>query len=175
MPFKVNYNIMEKGKGAPCFSSFDRQLAYVELHDRQRKGNITDYWMTYDITPIDMTNQEGYMWLVYQVRQAQKKYWRDGKLKEDLKASLNLESALDKWNADTRTKLNAIHKKNKNFAPKDAGAYQFFVTVEDWRVQWKNYFAAKKRGNHEESARLFVVCQELEKRIDEYCSKQLGL
>ena len=175
MPFSVVYNIMQKGKSAPCFQTGDRKLAYVELHDRQRKGNTIDYWLEYDIQPQSMTNQEGYMWLVYRVRQAQKKYWRDGKLPADLQASLKLESELDKWNTETRGKLNAICKKNKNFTPRDAGAYQFFVTVDDWRVQWKAYFAAKKRNNHEESARLFVVCQEQEKRIDEYCNKQLGL
>lgn len=175
MPFKVTYNIMQKGKAAPCFQTGDRKLVYVELHDCQRKGNTIDYWLEYDIQPQSMTNQEGYMWLVYRVRQAQKKYWRDGKLPADLQASLKLEAELDKWNTETRCKLNAIRKKNKNFTPKDAGAYQFFVTVDDWRVQWKAYFAAKKRGDHEESARLYVVCQELEKRINEYCNKQLGL
>lgn len=172
---------MQAGKDAPCYSTYDHRLAYVELADRQRKGKPLDYWMTWDITPKELTKQEEYMWFVWQIRQAQKKYFRT-KDKVDLQISLNMETELDRWNAETREKLTLMVNLSRDtennqpkYQPSDVEAYQFFVTVEEWRKEWKKYFAAKKCNNHEDSARLYQVCRAYETRIETYCKLQLKL
>ena len=173
---------MQRGKVAPCYSTSDRQLAYVELKDRQRKGKPLDYWMTLDITPHDLTQKEEYMWFVWQIRIAQKKFWRDGKKQEDLLASKAMEEELDRWNAETREKLNKVAYVTRDgntvysgWQPSDAEAYQFFVTVEEWRKEWKKYFAAKANGDYETSSRLYPVCRSYETRIETYCKLQMKL
>lgn len=182
MAFTVKYNIMQRGKDAPCYSTSDRQLAYAELSDRQRKGKPLDYWMTWDITPHDLNQKEEYMWFVWQIRMAQKKFWRDGKKQEDLLASKAMEEELDRWNAETREKLNKVVNLSRDsesnqpkYQPSDAEAYQFFVTVEEWRKEWKKYFAAKANGDYETSSRLYPVCRSYETRIETYCKLQLKL
>lgn len=182
MGFTVKYNIMQAGKDAPCYSTSDRQLAYAELSDRQRKGNPLDYWMDWDITPHDLNQKEEYMWFVWQIRMAQKKFWRDGKKQEDLLASKAMEEELDRWNAETREKLNKVAYVTRDgntvysgWQPSDAEAYQFFVTVEEWRKEWKKYFAAKANGDHETSSRLYQICRSYETRIETYCKLQMKL
>lgn len=172
---------MQRGKDAPCYSTSDRQLAYAELSDRQRKGKPLDYWMAWDITPHDLTQKEEYMWFVWQIRMAQKKYFRT-KDKVDLQISLNMETELDRWNAETREKLNKVVNLSRDsgsnqpkYQPSDAEAYQFFVTVEEWRKEWKKYFAAKANGDHEASSRLYQICRSYETRIETYCKLQMKL
>ena len=181
MGFTVKYNIMQAGKDAPCYSTSDRQLAYAELSDRQRKGKPLDYWMAWNITPYDLNQKEEYMWFVWQIRQAQKKYFRT-KDKVDLQISLNMETELDRWNAETREKLNLIVNLSRDsennqpkYQPSDAEAYQFFVTVEEWRKEWKKYFAAKANGDYETSSRLYPVCRSYETRIETYCKMLMKL
>lgn len=178
MAFTVKYNIMQRGKDAPCYSTSDRQLAYAELSDRQRKGKPLDYWMTWDITPYDLTKPEEYMWFVWQIRQAQKKYWREGKDPVDLQRSLELEEELDRWNTETRNKMSMLAALGKPYLPttkESTEQFQFFITVEEWCNDLKKWSAAKNNGDHEASARYYQSCRAYETRIETYCKMQMKL
>lgn len=172
MPFKVRFDIYDFKHKAPIYTTHDRTLARVEYNHLSSKGL---HRMISTVTPYDMNQQEAYLYHVYKVREAQKKYWRDGKQKDDLQTSLALESELDKWNAETRQRLNAIQQTGSIYTPADTGAFQFFLQVEEWRKRWKEYFGAKKRNDHEASAKLYTTCRDLEAKIDIYIKQKIGL
>ena len=171
MPFTVFFNIYEPGKKGPCFTTTDAKLAKVEYNDRSSKPGMALTRMTYTIQPEELTNNEQYVWLVYQVRNLQRHYWANGKQQEDLKASLAKEKELDNRNTRIRYHL----QEHPKYRIDDVSSYQFFITVEDWRKQWKAYFDAKRRGDHKASAELYQVCRDYEKRIDEHVKKVIGL
>lgn len=171
MPFKVRYDIYEPGKQAACLTTYDRQYARAEFNDRQKKPGMALTRMLYTIEPEDLTKSEEYVWLVYQVRNLQKHYWANGKQRDDLMASLAKEKELDSKNTNIRYHL----QKHPKCQIDDAAAYQFFITVEDWRSKWKAYFAAKNTGDHKATAELYIECRELEKRIDEHIKQVIGL
>ena len=143
-----------------------------------RNGN-TSVYMLADVTPVELTKQEEYVYLVYQVRNAIRRYYsRRGKVSKeesnnDLHASLALEDQLDKWNARTRFYLNqhpkASHGDEKSFA--------FFEVVEEWRKCWHKYFAYKKLKEREPAVEqeLKKQCFDFEKEIDKYVKLVIGL
>ena len=171
MPFKVRYDIYEPNKQAPCIQTFDRMYAWAELNDRQRRPGMALTRMTTAVIPEELTKSEQYLYLVYQVRSLQKRYWANGKQHDDLLESLAKEKELDSRNTKIRYHLETHPK----YRIDDTAAYQFFITVEDWRTKWKAYFAAKKSGNHKASAELYMACRDLEKRIDEHIKQVIGL
>ena len=166
MPFKVTYNIMETGKQAPVFSTSDRALAYVELHECHRKQGFLGIGLVPEVTPDRLTKPEEYVWLVYRVRKAMRRYYDCGRTKEDLDASLALERQLDSWNARTRTYLMAHPKA----AHGDESAFAFFQVVEEWRNCWHKYMACRKRMPKDDPVlrEMKKQCFQMEGEIDKY-------
>ena len=179
MPFKVTYSIYSVGKAAPFFNTTDKRLATVEFHEQQRtKGNL-NVRMVPEIIPQDLTKPEEYVWLVYRVLKAIRKYYdeRNRVPKEqsddNLKVSLALESELDKWNARTRFYLQG-HPKSR---PDDEKAFAFFQVVEEWRSLWKKYFAYKRLKDKDPNVEreMKKQCFDFEKAIDDYINKAIGI
>lgn len=179
MPFKVRFDIYESGKGAPCYSGHNRELAYIELEDLRNKNGYLKYSMKCDITLADLTKPEKYVWLVYQVRQAINRYYSERKhvtpeqSLENLQASLTLEKQLDDWNTRTRCYINS-HPKASHGDEKD---FSFFLIVEEWRTLWHKYFAYKKLSNKDQAVQheMYKQCRDFEKQIDNYVKQVIGL
>lgn len=179
MPFKVTFEIYEPGKVAPCFRSENRALARIELTSRQQKTGYEMTRMVTTVLPVCLTGPEKFLYLVYRTRKSQKRYWaQKGRVDKEteqgfLKESTGLERELDLKIADTRFYLQG-HPKSK---PDDDEAYAFFIVVEAWREKFKAYFKEKRaKGVKDPSVKdLRDECFDLEKKIDEYCIKHIGL
>lgn len=173
MPFKVKFNIMEAGKVAPRYSTYDRALAYVELHEIQRRQGFLGIGLVPEITCVDLTKPEKYVWLVYRVLGAIRHYYDCGRKPEDLQVSLALEKELDNWNTRTRFYLNT-HPKS---TPDDPNAFAFFEVVEEWRNCWHRYFAYKKRRDKDEAVEreMKKQCFQMEKEIRKYVNLVIGI
>ena len=94
MPFKVRFDIYEPNKLAPCITTYDRKYAYAELNDLKGKPGMALTRMLHTVIPEELTKSEQYVYLVYQVRTLQRKYWNGGKQHDDLMASLAKEKEL---------------------------------------------------------------------------------
>lgn len=173
MPFKVKFQIFEPCKQAPDFTTSDARLAKVEYRDRCNKKGYAFTRMTTEIECIDLTKPEQYVWLVYRVRKAIRKYYGEGRKHEDLMASLDLEKQLDNWNTRTRFHLQT-HPKCK---PDDEKAFAFFQVVEEWRNAWHKYFTYKKSADKDPDVEreMKKQCYDFEKEIDKYVNLVIGL
>lgn len=171
MPFRVQYDIYDGKHKAPVFTSYnDRKYARTEFDSLSAKnGDI--YRMATTVTPVDLTKQEEYLYLVYEVRRLQRRYFNHGRKQEDLHASLSKEAELDKWNLQIQRFLHS-HPEHK---PSDAEAHLFFLTVQQWRIHWKDYFMYKKSPNPDDAVvrERKKQCFDFEKKIDEYINKKL--
>lgn len=178
MPFKVSFRIFEPGKTAPCYETSDRSLAYVEWNDRRRKDALVR--MVPEVTYIAGPKHEEYVWLVYRVVKAIRKYYdeRDHVSKDvssaNLQASLALEKELDDWNARTRRFLDSH---SKVMDGQTTRRYLFFILVEAWRKRWHEYFAYKKQAGRDPKweKKLRDDCFAMEKEIKNYIRKVIGL
>lgn len=170
MPFRVYFSIFEPGKQAPCFQTSDAKLARVEFNDRQSKAPLTR--MTYTIELIDLTKSEKYVWLVYEVRKAIRKYYNEGRKHEDLLDSLEKEKELDKWNIRTR-----LYLTNHPNCQVDEKSKAFFLLVDAWREKWHKYFACKKAKSVEQAVldQMKKECFDYERQIDKYVKQVIGL
>lgn len=173
MPFKVKFQIFEPGKQSPCLTTYDSRLAHVEYRHMCNQKGCALTRMTTEIECIDLTKPEQYVWLVYRVRKAIRKYYGEGRKHEDLMASLDLEGQLDRWNTRTRFHLQT-HPKCK---PDDDKAFAFFQVVEEWRNAWHRYFEYKKTADKDLNVEreMKKQCFDFEKEIDKYVNLVIGL
>lgn len=177
MPFKVTFNIYAPDKAAPCFTTTDRQLAYVEWNARKQKQAMTR--MVPEVTYIAGSKQDEYVWLVYRVLKAIRKYYDErGKVSkelegENLRVSLALEKELDQWNTRTRFYLQG-HPKS---TPDNQAAFAFFEVVEAWRKRWHEYFIYKKQRDKDPQCerKLRDECFAMEAEIKKYVRLIIGL
>jgi len=182
MPFKVKFQIFEPGKLAPCFTTSNARLANVEYRHRCNQKGCALTRMTTDIECIDLTRPEQYVWLVYRVRKAIKRYYDCGRKREDLQASLDLEKQLDDWNTRTRSYIDS-HPGFQNVLvalPAEnikARHFAFFQVVEEWRSIWHKYFAYKKQTDKDPAVEREMKkhCFAFEKEIDKYINLTIGL
>lgn len=177
MPFRVKFYIYEQGKMAPSFETDDRQLAYSEWKARRRDEPMTR--LVPEVTYIDGSKQDCYVWLVYRVLKAIMKYYYERyrvpkeQSNENLKASLALEKELDDWNTRTRYYL----ERHPNSTPDSKEAFAFFQIVEAWRKRWKEYFRYKKQGDKDVKweKKLKDDCFAIEKEIKNYVRLAIGI
>lgn len=184
MPIKVKYTIRCSGKIAPYKSTFDPVYARTQLSTLQRKAQPGEmfYYTTEVSAQEPMTKAERYLMLVYEVRRLIKRYFDNGRKKEDLEASLAKESELDHWNARTRSyidskpgfesllsNLPADSEKGRHFA--------FFQVVEEWRRAWKEYHRYKKQKDKNPAVEreMKKKCYDFERTIDNYIKQTLHL
>ena len=173
MPFKVNFQIFEPGKLVPYLTTNDARQAHAAYREHCNKYGCALTRMTTEIECIDLTKPEQYVWLVYRVRKAIRKYYGEGRKHEDLMASLDLEKQLDNWNTRTRFHLQT-HPKCK---PDDPKAFAFFQVVEEWRNAWHKYFTYKNRADKDPDVEREIKkqCYDFEKEIDKYVNLVIGL
>lgn len=184
MPIKVKYTIRCSGKIVPYESTYDPVYARTQLSTLQRKAQPGEmfYYTTEVSAEEPMAKAERYLMLVYEVRRLIRRYFDNGRKKQDLDASLITEGALDLWNARTRayidskpgfeallSNLPADSEKGRHFA--------FFQVVEEWRRAWKEYHAYKKKKEHDEQIlrEMKKKCFDFERVIDNYITKTLNL
>lgn len=180
MPFKVNFKIFEPGKEAPVFQTFDRTMAYVEWNARKAKyGADPMARMVPDVTYIAGNSQDEYVWLVYRVIKAIRKYYDERNVvpkeqsSENLRVSLALEKELDRKNASTRVYI----RQHPNMKPDNEAAFAFFEVVEAWRNRWHEYFRYKKLRDKDSKweKKLRDDCFAMEKEIKNYIRHIIGL
>ena len=179
MPFKVKFEIFEPGKIAPCFTTENRALAHVELSSIQQKRGYELTRMVPTITPFCLTGPETFLFLVYRVRTAQRKYWGSmGKVDKDVEIEYRdkarkLERQLDLKIANARFYLQG-HPKS---TPSDEKAFAFFIVVEAWREKMKAYYREKRsKGPDDTDVKdLRDECFDLSNKIDDYCIRHIGL
>ena len=172
MPFRVTYEIYDGQHRAPVYSTSNRLLAVVERDELVRRGKGI-YRIKTTITPVDMNKSEQYLYLVYEVRQLQHRYFNGGRDKQVFQQALDKEKELDNWNTRTRFYLQG-HPKS---TPDDPKAFAFFQLVEQWRKLWKEYFAYKKRSDADPAVvrERGKQCRDYETQIDNYIKQRLGL
>ena len=174
MPFRLRYEIYDGIRKAAVYSTNDRLLARIERDDRIRRGGGI-YSIKTTITPDNMNKSEEYVYLVYEVRQLEKKYFNEGRDKAVFKQALEKESELDKWNEKTRSYLTA--HPGMELVKAGQPEFAFFQIVEQWRKLWKEYFAYKRSSD----ANPAIVrerakqCRDYETNIDNYIKKTIGL
>lgn len=177
MPFKVKFKIYEPGKVAPCFETTDRKLAQVTWNDMKRKEPLLR--MVPEITCVGLTKSEEYVWLVYRVLKAIRKYYDERghvtkeQSAENLRVSLALERELDNWNTRTRFYL----EQHPNSTPDSKEAFAFFQVVEAWRKRWHEYFSYKKQKDKDPKweKKLKDDCFDMEKEIKKYVRLAIGV
>lgn len=174
MPFKVKFEIYPPGKLVPDMITYDGKLARIEYDKRLSKPGmaLTRLVQVVSLT-APSTKSEEYLYLVYQVRKLERQYFSEGRNKEVFMQALAKEKELDNWNTRNRFHLQGHPK----FTPSDTEAFNFFLLVEQWRTQWKDYFSYKKRADKvPEGIKLrSQKCRELEKYVDGYIRKHIGL
>lgn len=176
MPFKVLFEIYEAGKIGVHTRTDNRTYAYIQYNQLFKDNPQTK--MVRTVTPYDLTGPEKFVWLAYQVRQAQRKYFDlrfslPKKTANDLKQiSLDWEKQLDLRIADGRFYLQAHPKSSP-----DEDALSFFLTVEAWRKVWKEFFYYKNLKNKDPKIekQLKKQCFDYEATIDKYIHKSIGL
>lgn len=175
MPFKTCYRIYSNQKTAPVYTGYDKTMAFVTWEDllRNLKGNT--YYMEQAVEPVgELTKSEEYLMLVYDVRRHIKKYYNGGRKQEDLKASLELEASLDKWNKRTQ----AFIASHPGYKPQDQKSFAFCQLVTEWRKVWHERMGYRKRTMGFEQQVLNEMskkCYQLEKEIDKYIKQELQL
>lgn len=177
MPFKVRYKIYEPGKIGPCIDTENRSYAYLEWTGRCQKQPLTR--LVPDVTPVNLTNSERYVWLVYRVLKAIRKFFDERghvtkeQSKENWDNSMALERELDLWNSRTRFYLQG-HPKS---TPDDPKAFAFFEVVEVWRQEWHKYFAYKKQKDKRADVEreMKKKCEQFEKEIKKYVKLVIGI
>lgn len=180
MPFVVHFKIYEPGKDAPCFTTSDRKLAYVEWNARKSKyGGDPMVRIVPDVTYVAGNSQDEYVWLVYRVLKAIRKYYDERNVvskeisDENLRVSLALEKELDRKNASTRVYIN----QHPNMKPDNEAAFAFFEVVEAWRKRWHEYFIYKKQSDKDPNweKKLRDDCFAMETEIKKYIRHIIGL
>ena len=97
MPFIVKFSIYEPGKQAPCICTQDRKYAYIELNAMRQKPGMALTRMTADVWAEEpLTKAERFALQLWEIRKAMHKYYNGGRRHEDMLASIELETALDR-------------------------------------------------------------------------------
>lgn len=174
MPFKVKFFIYEPGKEAPCFNTQDRKLAYIELNAMRQKPGMALTRMTADVQPVEpLTRAERFALQLWEIRKAMHKYYNGGRRREDMLASIELESALDKKIEADRQFMDA----HPGRPVTDQKAYAFFLIVEEWRNTWRE----RKRYGSRQGCDMAVYremtskLRDYESKIDSYIKEVIGL
>ena len=174
MPFIVKFSIYEPGKQAPCICTQDRKYAYIELNAMRRKPGMAMTRMTADVWAEEpLTKAERFALQLWEIRKAMHKYYNGGRNHEDMLASIELETALDRKIKADREFIDS----HPGRPVKDQKAYAFFLIVEEWRSTWR---ARKKLSLHKHYDQhiyreMTRKLRDYEAKIDSYIKEVIGL
>lgn len=156
-------------------TTYDKVSAYVEFNEHIRNPEGDMYRLAQEVESVgELTKQEEYLLLVYHVRKAIRRYFDGGRKHEDLTASLELESELDKWNKRTEDFM-AGHP---GWKPRDTESHAFYTLVSEWRKVWHERMGYRKRTmgyDQKVMEQMSKKCREIEKQIDKYIKDKLQL
>lgn len=174
MPFKVKFSIYEPGKIAPCLCTQDRRLAYIELNAMRSKPGMATTRMTAEVWGFEpMTKSERFALQLWEVRKAQHKYYNGGRRREDLLASIELESELDRKIKADRQYMDA----HPGRTVRDQKAYTFFLVVEEWRKTWndRKRYSSRQGYDYQVYREMTRKLRDYETKIDSYIKEVIGL
>lgn len=167
---KIRYVIMCIPRGGhpyPVYNSVIKEDAMRECTQRNKYDTNKGLFYVQTIYPIALMKQanlDNFIQQVAEVRMHEKKFWNEGRSKEELNISLDLESKLDKY-LDHCKAVAAAHPEHKP----QPEAKAFFDLIDKWRTKSKEYFKYKKQRDCEPEVvreRLKEV-KAMEKAIDD--------
>lgn len=175
MGLRTRYDIYSTNKTAPVLSTYDRLTAQVEFNDLLGKNKGEFYRLQQQPEAVgELTKSEEYVLLVWRVRRLIRRYYDNGRKREDLVASLEHEQKLDQWNKRTRAFIDA----HPGYKPKDEKSHAFYVLVSEWRRTWNERMAYRKRKmgyDQKVMDEMSKKCRDLEKQVDNYIKEKLQL
>lgn len=174
MPFIVKFSIYEPGKTAPCLSTKDRKYAYIELNAMRQKPGMALTRMSADVQTVEpLTKAERFALQLWEIRKAMHKYYNGGRKHEDMLASMELESALDKKIKADREFIDS----HPGRPVKDQKAYAFFLVVEEWRKTWRERkrYSQTNGYDHQVYREMTRKLRDYEAKIDSYIKEVIGL
>ncbi len=175
MPIRTKYEIYCTQKTAPVYTGYDKKMAYVEFEDRIRNPKGDSYRLVQTPEVVDsLSKSEEYLLLVYEVRKLIRKYFKDGRKKEDFDASIAQEMKLDEWNKRNE----AIMASHPDYVPKDPKGHAFYLLVSEWRKAWKERMAYRKRKmgfDQNVLDEMTKKCRKIEEQVDKYVKETLQI
>ncbi len=175
MPIRTKYEIYCTRKKAPIHTGYDKTMAYVEFEEYIRNPKGDSYRMVQTPEAVgSLSKSEEYLLLVYDVRKLIRKYFKDGRKKEDFDASIAQETKLDNWNKRNE----AIISSHPEYVPKNPKSHAFYLLVSEWRKTWKERMSYRKRKMGFDQTVLDEMtkkCRKIEEQIDKYIKEELQL
>ncbi len=171
---KTRYVVMCAYRGFnayPVFTSNIKEEAVREsltLNRHQSNKGLFFVITKYPIADMKTSNLDKFIQLVSDCRFHERKFWKEGRSRQELDISLDLESKLDKYLASCKTSLAA----RPDYQPQpDAKA--FFDLVDQWRTKTKEYFRYKKRRDADPTVRQEMLdeVKKMERDIDDVISQ----
>ena len=174
MPFIVKFSIYEPGKQAPCICTQDRKYAYIELNAMRQKPGMALTRMTADVWAEEpLTKAERFALQLWEIRKAMHKYYNGGRRHEDMLASIELETALDRKIKADREFIDS----HPGRPVRDQKAYAFFLVVEEWRRTWseRKRYGSRQGYDHQVYREMTRKLRDYEAKIDSYIKEVIGL
>ncbi len=175
MPIRTKYEMYCTQKTAPIHRGYDKTMAYVEFEDYIRNPKGDSYRMVQTPEVVgSLSKSDEYLLLVYEVRKLIRKYFKNGRKKDDLDASLVQEKKLDDWNKRT----NGYLRSHPGHHPADEKSLAFFILTFEWRKLWHERMAYRKRKMDFDQKVLDEMtkkCRAMESKIDQYIKDKLQL
>ena len=174
MPFIVKFSIYEPGKEASCFNTQDRKLAYIELNAMRQKPGMALTRMSADVKTVEpLTRAERFALQLWEIRKAMHKYYNGGRKHEDMLASIELETALDRKIKADREFIDS----HPGRPVRDQKAYAFFLVVEEWRSTWRERkrYSQTKGYDQQVYREMTRKLRDYEAKIDSYIKQIIGL
>lgn len=174
MPFRTKYQIYGR-LAAPVLSTTDKTMARVEWYNYLRNLQLHGiHRLVQTVEPVgELTKGEAYLYLVYRVRKAWRKYHDGGRKQEDRDEAQQLDAELDQWNFRTKVYIES----HPDYKPRDQQGYDFYVVVQAWRDSWKerSRYSGRMTCDKMVLQEMSRECRQLEKQIDSYIKTKLNL
>lgn len=172
MPLRTKYEIFGRLL-APVVTTYDKTMARIEFNAYLRNPQQGLHRLVQTVEPVgELTKEEEYLYLVWRVRRAWKRFKAEGK-DEDKAEAMKLDGELDVWNMRNRIYIES----HPDYEPSSKESYDFFLTVLEWRDMWKN--RRRRSGafgcNPQLAKEISQNCRNLEKKIDLYLKQKLNL
>lgn len=174
MPFKVMFHIWEPDKLAPCYSTSDRKLAYIEWNAMRARPGMAMTALKADVEAVEpLTKGERFAYQLWEIRKAMHKYYNGGRKHEDMLASMALEANLDKQIRSARAFLDS----HPGYPVKDQKSHIAFLIVEEWRNTWhdRKRYSQRQGYDHQVYREMTRKIRDYEAKIDSYIKEVIGL
>lgn len=173
MPLRTKYEIYGRLL-APVVTTYDKTMARVEFNEYLRNPQRGIHRLVQTVEPVgELTKEEEYLYLVWRVRKAWRRYKNEGCKDGDKAEAMKLDGELDAWNMRTRIYIET----HPDYKPSSKESYDFYQTVLEWRDVWKKrkHRSGTYYGSGQLAKEISRNCRDLEKKIDSYLKQKLNL